>query len=131
MANEHGSEFDQVSFHNGSDYDLDMVWDGRSYATAGPHETVQVVRFVAEHWARRNEKYQLVEDSEVAKEIEREKKDTAAAEVLDRSRVEAETRAAEEDLALKARMKKVEAEQLLNEAEELATSKVDKDTLKK
>ena len=110
---DNGAEYELVEFHNGSDFDLNMTWAGRSYGTAPAHETVKVVRFVAEHWARRNEKFQLVEDSPVAQEIEKEKKETGAAEVLDRKRVEAETKALEEDAKLAARIKKAEADKVL------------------
>jgi hypothetical protein len=118
------NEYETVEFHNGSDTPLNMVWAGKSYAVCPPHSSVHVVRFVAEYYASRNAKWQLVEDSERARKIEQAKAELIGTEVteLNRRMAEAEeAKVAEEEEAeavVRQAKKKVAKKKVVEEAEE-------------
>lgn len=94
LENAHRNMGEQVNFRNDTDYPLIMTGvtanvieksDGGTttvnteyvYGTCQPGTTITVPRSVAEFWARRNVKYHLVEDSDVARLIEKEKGEMA------------------------------------------------------
>jgi hypothetical protein len=52
----------------------------QTYGVCPPHARVTVPRFVGEYWARRNMRYHLEEDSDVARMIEKEKQDLGTTE---------------------------------------------------
>lgn len=114
------NENEVVEFHNGSDHDLNMVWGGRLYTVCKAHQTVSVVRFVAEYWAKRNKNYQLVEDSDRARNIEKYKAEVSGTEIteLQRRDEEAEAKKAQEEREAESLARKLERKKKKKEVEE-------------
>lgn len=115
MAN----EYESIGFHNGSDFDVELEWGGTSYGVCGPHQTVTVPRFVAEHWAMRNEKYQLAEDSERAQAIESGKRELRNLEDVGKHQADQEVEARRQAKKARAEQVKAEADIVLEEEEDM------------
>lgn len=111
MAN----EYEAIGFHNGSDFPVELEWGGTSYGVCPAHTTVTVPRFVAEHWAMRNERYQLAEDSERAQAIEAGKKEIRSLEDVGKNQVDQEMEARRQAKRARAEQVKAEADIVLEE----------------